>query len=170
MSADTGPPVALKVEPLSRTAFVPFGDVIETSTAVRRFTINDGHAERFHDLASLTAMQGGRLGLSIFRAQPVSLPFRVAKMERHPLGSQAFIPLSGEPYLVVVAPAGPAPALRDIRVFRANRDQGVNYAPGVWHHPLLALNRICDFAVIDRIGEGDNCDEITLRPLGVITR
>lgn len=162
--------MSLLVEPLTRTAFSPFGDVIEASAAARRFMINDGNTERFHDLASLVAAQGGRLGLSIFRGQPRSLPFHVEKLERHPLGSQTFIPLSGEPYLVVVAPAGPAPTLEHVRVFRANPNQGVNYAPGVWHHPLLTLNHICDFAVIDRIGDGDNCDEIRLCPMGVIPR
>lgn len=160
--------MALIVEPLTRDAFAPFGDVIEASGAVQRFLINDGNTERFHDLASLSALADGRLGLSLFRGQPRSLPFRVEKLERHPLGSQAFIPLSGEPYLVVVAPPGPPPDLERVRVFLAAASQGVNYAPGVWHHPLLALNRVSDFAVIDRIGRGDNCEETRLPRPGII--
>ncbi|MCY1176174.1 Ureidoglycolate lyase [compost metagenome] len=90
-------------------------------------------------------------------------------MERHPLASQAFVPLSGRAYLVVVAPAGPAPQVEDLRVFLARGDQGVNYAPGVWHHPLLALDEVSDFLVIDRGGPGDNCDEVKLTPGGLIT-
>jgi ureidoglycolate lyase len=90
----------------------PFGDVIEASDAVRHFTINGGNTERYHDLADIDPGEGGRVIVSIFRGQPRSLPFRVGMMERHPLGSQAFVPMSGRPYLVVVAPAArrPTPA------------------------------------------------------------
>lgn len=154
--------------PLEREAFAPFGEVIETSNAVRHFTINAGSTERYHDLANIQPGAGGRASVSIFRGQPRRLPFRVEMMERHPLGSQAFMPLSGRPYLVVVAPAGPAPKVEELRVFLARGDQGVNYAPGVWHHPLLALGEVSDFLVIDRSGPGDNCDEVELAPGGLI--
>lgn len=154
--------------PLEREAFAPFGEVIEASDAVRHFTINAGSTERYHDLANIQPGADGRAIVSIFRGQPRRLPFRVEMMERHPLGSQAFMPLSGRPYLVVVAPAGPAPKVEDLRVFLARGDQGVNYAPGVWHHPLLALDEVSDFLVIDRSGPGDNCDEIELAPAGLI--
>ncbi|BAK75110.1 ureidoglycolate hydrolase [Pseudogulbenkiania sp. NH8B] len=158
----------LKVEPLSREAFAPFGDVIEASEAVRHFPINGGNTERYHDLASVEPGPEGRAIVSIFRGQPRALPFRVEMMERHPLGSQAFIPLSGRPYLVVVAPAGAPPAAADLRVFLARADQGVNYRTGVWHHPLLALDAVCDFLVVDRSGTGHNCDEVQLDAVGVI--
>lgn len=159
---------ALAVEPLSRAAFAPFGDVIEASDAVRHFTINAGNTERYHDLAQVAPGPEGRAILSIFRGQPRALPFAVTMMERHPLASQAFIPMSGKPYLVVVAPAGAAPAVADLRVFLARGDQGVNYAPGVWHHPLLALDTVCDFLVVDRAGPGHNCDEVVVAPPGLI--
>lgn len=149
-------------EPLSAAAFSPFGDVIEASDAVRHFTINGGNTERYHDLARLEPGPEGRIILSIFRGQPRTLPFRVEMMERHPLGSQAFIPMSGLPYLVVVAPAGAPPTAEQLKVFIARGDQGVNYHPGVWHHPLLALERVCDFLVVDRSGNAPNCDEVTL--------
>ena len=110
----------------------------------------------------------GKVIVSIFRGQPRALPFEVEMMERHPLGSQAFMPLSGRPYLVVVAPAGMAPAARDLRVFLARGDQGVNYAAGVWHHPLLALDSVCDFLVLDRSGSAPNCDEVQLELHGLI--
>jgi ureidoglycolate lyase len=89
-------------------------------------------------------------------------------MERHPLASQAFVPMSGRPYLVVVAPAGAPPRVEDLKVFLARGDQGVNYATGVWHHPLLALEGVCDFLVVDRSGPGHNCDEVQLERHGVI--
>lgn len=155
--------------PLTPAAFAPFGEVIEASDEVQHFTINAGNTERYHDLARIEPGPAGRVIASIFRGQPRALPFAVQMMERHPLASQAFIPLSGKPYLVVVAPAGDAPGVDDLRVFRARGDQGVNYATGVWHHPLLALDSVCDFLVIDRSGPGHNCDEVTLDPHGLIT-
>lgn len=154
--------------PLEREAFAPFGEVIEAGEAVRHFTINAGNTERYHDLANIEPGTDGRTIVSIFRGQPRQLPFKVEMMERHPLGSQAFMPLSGLPWLVVVAPAGPPPQVEDLRVFLARGDQGVNYAPGVWHHPLLALGEVSDFLVIDRCGPGDNCDETELAPAGLI--
>lgn len=154
--------LTLQVEPLTREGFAPFGDVIEASDVVRHFTINGGNTERYHDLAQLQAGPEGRIIASIFRGQPRPLPFTVEMMERHPRGSQAFIPLGGRRYLVVVAAAGPAPAAENLRCFLATGQQGVNYAIDVWHHPLLALDAISDFLVLDRDGPGSNCDEIRL--------
>lgn len=152
----------LKIEPLTREAFKPFGDVIQASDDVNHYTINAGNTERFHDLAHLDVGQDGKAIASIFRGQPRQLPFTVSMMERHPKGSQAFIPMSGLPYLVVVAKPGPVPKAEDLRCFLAQPGQGVNYATGVWHHPLLALKKTSDFLVIDRSGPGDNCDETPL--------
>ncbi|WP_341676458.1 ureidoglycolate lyase [Niveibacterium sp. SC-1] len=149
----------LAVEPLNREAFAPFGDVIETEGA-RHFAINGGNTERFHDLARLDPGADGRIIASIFRGQPRALPFAVAMVERHPRGSQAFYPLSGRAYLVVVANRVETPGPEDLRCFLARGDQGVNYAAGTWHHPLLALDEVCDFMVLDRSGEGPNCDEV----------
>jgi len=160
-------PHHLKIEPLTREAFAPFGDVIEASDAVRHFPINAGNTERYHDLANLDA-EDGKVIVSIFRGQPRALPFTVPMMERHPLGSQAFMPLSGRHYLVVVAKPGEPPAASDLRCFLATAGQGVNYARGVWHHPLMALDAVSDFLVIDRSGPGDNCDEVVLEPVAVI--
>lgn len=166
MSIET--PILLPLHALDREAFAPYGDVIEAGEAVRHFEINGGNTLRYHDLANIEPGPEGRVIVSIFRGQPRSLPFVVAVMERHPLASQAFIPLSGKPYLVVVAPPGAAPAVGQLKAFLARGDQGVNYAPGVWHHPLLALDTVCDFLVIDRGGPGANCDEITLAVPGRI--
>lgn len=150
--------------PLTREAFAPFGDVLQTEGA-EHFPINDGTTERYHALAAV-ALDGpsARGILSIFRGEPVNPPVRLTLMERHPLGSQAFMPLDRRPYLVVVAPAGDKFATGDLRAFLARGDQGVSYAPGVWHHPLLALEAVSDFLVVDREGPGNNCEK---RPLSV---
>jgi len=157
-------------ESLSATAFAPFGEVIEVSDAARHFSINAGYAERYHDLARVE-VSGGRPLISIFRARPRALPLALTVLERHPLGSQAFMPLSGRPYLVVVAPAADAsrPDLSRLRCFRAGPGQGVNYAAGTWHHPLLALQAECDFLVVDRGGAASdhNCDEFLLDGVGL---
>ncbi len=150
----------LAVEALSLAAFAPFGDVIAPEGAARVFPINNGTTQRYHDLARIdTAAGDGRTVLSLFRALPRALPFEVHMLERHPLGSQAFVPLDPQArYLVVVAKDPQTPP----RAFLAERGQGVNFRPGTWHHPLLALDRDSDFLVIDRDGPGENCDEAEL--------
>lgn len=151
----------LRVERLTRAAFAPFGDVIELAGA-RHFPINGGTTERYHDLASVdVCADGGRPLINLFRAQPRTLPVEIDMMERHPHGSQAFVPLADVRYLVVVAPAGELDLAR-MRAFVSDGWQGVNYARGVWHHPLLALERVSDFVVVDRGGVQPNCDEIAL--------
>ena len=155
----------ITTEPLTAEAFAPFGDVIEASDRARHFAINNGSTERYHDLAHIdVASGGGHAILSIFRARPCRLPMQLLLLERHPLGSQAFMPLSQLPYLVVVAGAAQVPDLARVRCFRAAPGQGVNYALGTWHHPLLALQAESDFLVVDRGGDGGdaNCDEYPL--------
>ena len=149
----------LAVEPLTRSAFARFGDVIEPANAQKVYPINEGTATRYHDLARIDCGNaGGRAVLSLFRAQPRPLPFDVTMLERHPLGSQAFVPQGAFPYLVVVGTgANDAP-----RAFLAKNGQGVNFHAGTWHHPLLALGGESDFLVIDRAGPGENCDEVRL--------
>ncbi|MBS1210174.1 MAG: ureidoglycolate hydrolase [Proteobacteria bacterium] len=161
--------IALSVEPLTHAAFQPFGEVIEASEAVPHYLINAGNTERYHDLTRLDPGPDGKLIASIFRGQPRALPFTVAMMERHPLGSQTFMPLSGRPYLVVVAAPGPAPTTTGLHAFLAQGHQGITYAKGVWHHPLLALTAVSDFLVLDRSGPGPNCDEVLLNPTALIT-
>ena len=151
--------MTLKIEPLTREAFAPFGDVIETEGA-ENFLINNGSTIRFHDLANIETDEEGRVLVNIFRATPLDYPLTIQLVERHPKGSQAFIPLSERPYLVLVAPKGEAVQPKDLRVFRAGGHQGVNYHAGTWHHPVLALEQVSDFLVIDRGGAGANCDEI----------
>lgn len=153
----------LTVEPLTRAAFAPFGDVIELDGA-RHYPINGGTCERYHDLARVDVTDaGGHTLINVFRGQPRTFPIAIEILERHPRGSQAFIPMSDKPYLVVVAPPGELD-LGQLRAFLARPGQGINYAKGVWHHPLLALDAVSDFIVIDRGGEGPNCDEVAIPP------
>jgi ureidoglycolate lyase len=149
-------------QPLAAEAFAPFGSVIEASDRAVKLDINQGHALRYDALAEVDVADGGGTPvISLFRARPLAEPV-LRGFERHPLGSQSFVPLSGRPYLVAVAPAGPFdPA--EIRLFRAGSHQGVHYRKGVWHHFLLVLDE-SDFLVVDRAGPGDNCEEVELAP------
>ncbi|WP_221796751.1 ureidoglycolate lyase [Oceanobacter mangrovi] len=150
--------VSLTPQPLTREAFAPFGDVIETEDR-DHFTINDGYAERFHNLAEVDLTEAdGKPLLSIFRARPRPRPLLVEMMERHPMSSQAFIPLSDTPFLVLVAPAGEAPSPENLTLFRTNGRQGVNFARGVWHYPLLVEKVDQEFLIVDRGGPEKNCD------------
>jgi len=145
--------------PLTKADFAPFGDVIEIADS-EHFTINNGTTERFHDLAAVDVVEaGGRPLLSIFRGQPREYPLAIEMMERHPLASQAFVPLTDRPFLVVVGEPGVTPDPERLRAFITDGSQGVNYRRGVWHHPLLVIGEEADFLVVDRGGPGENCDE-----------
>lgn len=150
----------LPVSPLTKEAFAPFGDVIETKSDF--LTINEGKAQRHHDLAKVDVeAEGGRTLINIFRATPWDRPIGLRVMERHPLGSQAFISMSGRPFLLVVAKAGDPPkGAEDLHAFVTQPGQGINYARGTWHHPLLVLDQPDDVLVVDRGGSGHNLDEI----------
>ncbi len=152
----------LTPQPLTAEAFAPFGEVIEAGPAAEQRAINYGATTRFHDLARVdVAEDGGAPLISIFRSSPIERPVRIRIMERHPVASQAFMPLSDRPYLVVVAPPGDLDP-DTIRAFIAAPGQGVNYARGTWHHYSLALDAVSDFLVVDRGGPGDNLDEVEL--------
>jgi len=149
-------------KPLTSEAFCAFGDVIEANESAKNFAINDGFTQRFHDLAKVDVNDNnGQTLINIFRSTPLTQPIAIKMMERHPHGSQAFIPMGQNPYLIVVAPAGEF-ELNNIEVFIASSHQGVNYHKGTWHHFCLALNSESDFLVVDRGGTGDNCDVLKL--------
>ncbi len=149
----------IRPEPLTAEAFSAFGDVIETRGR-DHFMINNGSTQRFHRLAEVMLGKPEDRGIiSIFRAKGLPMPLDVKMLERHPLGSQAFIPLKQNPFLVLVAPAAEIPDTAAIRAFITDGTQGVNYHPGVWHHPVLSCVDEDDFLVVDREGEGNNCDE-----------
>ncbi|MGH6810172.1 MAG: ureidoglycolate lyase [Ensifer adhaerens] len=148
----------IEIKPLTREAFAPFGDVIETENAYS-FPINGGKCTRYHDLAKIeTAGEKARPMISLVRGEPYPLPLKLTMVERHPLGSQAFIPLSDNPFLVVVSEEtkdGPSEPI----AFRTAPGQGVNIARNVWHGILTPLDDVSDFAVVDRGGEGVNLEE-----------
>lgn len=147
-------------EPLSATAFAPFGDVLDASGTPDKL-INAGLCGRYHDRARLDFGPDGRAGISIFNAQPRSLPYELTLLERHPDGSQAFIPMTQNPFLVIVAPDDggiPGP----VRAFLTAPGQGINLLRNTWHGVLTPLHAPGLFAVIDRIGDSANLQEYTL--------
>ncbi|HSH56581.1 MAG TPA: ureidoglycolate lyase [Halomonas sp.] len=149
----------LEAQPLTPEAFAPFGDVIDTRTA-DWFPINAGRTRRYHDLARVEALgEEARTLISIFVSQPVELPLELPFLERHPLGSQAFVPMHEERFIVVVATPGDTIDPDSVRAFVTDGRQGVNYRAGVWHAIQSVLEREGEFLVVDRGGEGNNCDE-----------
>jgi ureidoglycolate lyase len=154
--------LTVKAIPLTREAFAPYGDVIEMEGA-QHFPINEGNVERYHDLASvmIDVENGSKPIISIFRANGVSpTPTQVRLVERHPRGSQAFIPMHEDPIVVVVARAGDEVEPSNLRAFVTNGLQGVNYHTGVWHMPLVTSVVGPLALIVDRNGPGDNCDEL----------
>jgi ureidoglycolate lyase len=149
----------ISIEPLTKVAFRGFGDVIERDPE-SCFPTNDGEALRHHDIARVdVAADGGRVAISIFQVvKPAVLPFPLRLMERHPISSQGFIPLGQTEFIVVVAPSDVQPDVPHLRAFRARAGQGVNLHPGVWHHPLIALD-LTDFLVVDRTISGAIADQ-----------
>ena len=150
----------LRPEPLTRDAFRPFGEVIEMEGSAH-YTINQGFTERFNDLCFVdVAAERGETNVSLFLGQPRPAPIAIKLMERHPLGSQAFVPLQDRPWLVLVAEDVHDHA--SYRAFTATGQQGINYARNVWHHPLLVLDADSRFLIIDRKGPGNNLEEVWL--------
>ncbi|WIY51914.1 ureidoglycolate lyase [Devosia sp. YIM 151766] len=148
----------IHIEPLTAEAFAPFGQVIQLAGA-HHYPINNGMTERYHDLAKVEL--GGthpRPLISIFRGQPYALPLDLKLVERHPLGSQAFYPLSASPWLAIAAEDEAGKPAR-LRAFRPAPGQGVNIAMNIWHGVLTPLERQSDFLVVDRGGEGNNLEE-----------
>ncbi len=151
----------LRIQPLTADAFAPFGDVLAAEGAPDRL-INQGLCGRWHDRARLDfgpeTDPPGRAGLSIFRAEPRALPHRLEMVERHPEGSQAFVPMHAHPFLVIVAPdAQGAPG--SPRAFLTDGAQAINLHRGTWHGVLTPLAAPGLFAVIDRIGPTPNLQE-----------
>ena len=144
------------IHPLSRAAFTSFGEVLDAKGGPDMM-INQGLCARHHDRAKLD-FDGGRAGISVFHAEPRELPYRLEMMERHPQGSQAFIPMHSNPFLVIVAEdADGRPG--EPRAFETAPGQGINLHRNIWHGVLTPLQHPGIFAVIDRIGEGNNLEE-----------
>ncbi|MEM8653242.1 MAG: ureidoglycolate lyase [Pseudomonadota bacterium] len=155
----------IAAQPLTAEAFAPFGDVIDCAGSPDKM-INAGMCGRYHDRAVLD-FGDARGGISLFQAQPRALPYTLDLLERHPEGSQAFIPMSEHPFLVTVAPdAGDGPGTP--QAFLTAPGQGINLRRNVWHGVLTPLHLPGLFAVVDRIGETPNLEEFFLDPPYVV--
>jgi len=148
--------LTIKPQPLTREVFAPFGDVIQIEGS-NHFEINSGYTTRVHDLIDIQlGGESARAQFSFFLGRP--RPLEIKMLEKHPLGSQAFYPIEDKRWLVVVASA---PEPESVCAFWASGRQGVNYHRNVWHHPLLVIEPQ-QFVIIDRGGDGHNCDEVEL--------
>jgi len=167
----TAEKLILTPEPLTPEAFALFGDVIQVGGDP--IMINEGTTERYHRLSDVTLGEAGSpsMGIiNIFRAQPRTLPMPITMMERHPLGSQAFLPTNNKPYLVLVCLGETQPDPSTLKLFLVEGPNssaaetppsvtGVSYKANCWHHPLIALGDVTDFWVVDRLGSGNNLEE-----------
>ena len=145
----------IKPIPITKENFSKFGDMISTEN-IKPLEINNGYAKRFDGIATIdTSNKNGETTISIFSALKRSFPMEIDMMEKHPLGSQAFIPMKETIFLTLVAPVGEKPEIDKIQSFIVPKGKGVNYKAGVWHFPLIATEDM-DFLVVDRKGKGEN--------------
>ena len=147
--------ITIKPKPISKENFSKFGDMITTDN-LKPIEINNGYAKRFDGIANLnTTTDNGETTISIFSALKRNFPMKIDMMEKHPLGSQAFIPMKETTFLAFVAPNGEKPDLNKIESFIIPPGIGINYNPGTWHFPLISTEDM-NFLVVDRKGSGDN--------------
>ena len=147
--------IIINPKPITKENFSKFGDMITTND-IKPLEINNGYAKRFDGIANLdTSKDNGETTICIFSALKRSFPMKIDMMEKHPLGSQAFVPMKETTFLVFVAPKGNKPDLNKIEAFIVPPGIGVNYNPGTWHFPLIATEDM-NFLVVDRKGSGDN--------------
>ena len=145
----------IKPIPITKENFSKYGDVISTKD-IKPIEINNGYAKRYDGIANLnTSKDNGETTISIFSALKRNFPMKIDMMEKHPLGSQAFIPMKETTFLAFVAPNGDKPDLNKIEAFIIPPGIGVNYKPGTWHFPLISTEDM-NFLVVDRKGPGDN--------------
>ena len=145
----------IKPIPITKENFSRYGDMISTEN-IKPLEINNGYAKRFDNIAKIdTSIDNGETTISIFSALKRSFPMKIDMMEKHPLGSQAFIPMKETTFLTLVAPAGEKPDLEKIESFIVPKGIGVNYKTSIWHFPLISTEDM-DFLVVDRKGSGDN--------------
>ena len=147
--------IIIKPKKITRKNFQKFGDLISVKKK-KSININDGYAKRFDNLCRInTSSKKGKTIMSIFSAKKRKFPMNIKMMEKHPLGSQAFVPMNETTFLVFVAPKGKKPNTKKIESFIVPKQTGINYKPGIWHFPLISTKNM-NFLVIDRKGIGNN--------------
>jgi ureidoglycolate lyase len=147
--------VVIKPKKITKENFAKFGDVISTQN-IKPMDINNGYAKRFDNLADInTSNNNGTASMSIFSALKRSFPMKIDMMEKHPLGSQAFIPMKETNFISFVSPSGDKPNISKIESFVVSPGIGINYKPNIWHFPLISTENM-NFLVVDRKGAGDN--------------
>lgn len=159
---------SIEIEPLTAASYVRFGDVIAAHGAAR--PANQGTAQKSDHLAELVDRPGSRANVSVFRCTPRPLPHVVALLEKHPASTQIFVPMNAERYLVIVALGEHEPDLATLRAFVAEGQQAISYRPGVWHHPMVALERETDFfCLVFEDGTDADCVEHAIPPEARVT-
>ncbi len=147
--------IKIKPKKVSKKNFKKFGQIIDASKK-KYFRINNGYAKRYDNLGKIdTSSKKGKTIVSIFSAKKRRFPMKVDMMEKHPLGSQAFVPMKETSFFVFVAPKGDKPNLKKIESFKIPKQTGINLNPGIWHFPLISIKNM-NFLVIDRKGKGNN--------------
>jgi len=147
--------INIKPKKITKENFAKFGDVISTEN-VKSIDINNGYAKRFDNLANIdTSKNNGNAIISIFKAFKRSFPMNIDMMEKHPLGSQTFIPMKETIFITFVAPGEEKPEINKIESFIIPKGSGINYKPGIWHFPLISTENM-NFLVVDRKGNGEN--------------
>jgi ureidoglycolate lyase len=155
--------------PLNRDEYRPYGTVVAADSALPWKSANNGTAERYNHLGDLKNLRPGTAApnLCVFRSQAFKeKEFEIKLLERHSHSTQLFVPMTDSArYLVIVALGRDAPDLSTLRAFIARSGQGITYEPGVWHHPLIALDQATDFACV--VYEDDtpgDCDIRSVTP------
>ena len=147
--------IIIKPKKITSKNFKKFGDLISTKK-IKPININNGYAKRFNNLCKInTSSKKGNTIMSIFSAKKRKFPMKIKMMEKHPLGSQAFVPMSATKFLVFVAPKGDKPDINKIQSFLVPKQTGVNYKAGIWHFPLISMKNM-NFLIVDRKGKGNN--------------
>ncbi len=147
--------IKIKPKKISKKNFKKFGQMIDTNKK-KYFKINNGFAKRYDNLGKIdTSSKKGKTIVSIFSAKKRRFPMKIDMMEKHPLGSQAFVPMKETSFLVFVAPRGQKPNIKKIESFRIPKQTGINLKSGIWHFPLISTKNM-NFLVIDRKGKGKN--------------
>ena len=153
------PPRLVAVQPLTREAFLPYGELIMPN-AQAGTPINAASAQRFDAPGGIDVDDsGGAACLTVFRTHdaPAAGPIPLRAFERHRLGSQTFVPLAGGRCLCVVTGGDCAPDASAVCAFIVGPGQGVTLRRGVWHHPLITLGP-ADVLVIERQAAQVDCE------------